>query len=129
MQTRLWKAQPSDPYHVVFQSMHAILLPLPSISECISALRFGHGGSTSFRLQDMLAGIQHAIGLGFHTVDEAAIVVLDTLGKVDVTSVLLTLDGAKVGAEDGNLATTLNREGDVLSRVGEVCSMSELWSL
>lgn len=95
----------------------------------LSALRFGHGGSTSFRLQHVLAGIQHAIGLSFHTVDEAAIVVLDTLGKVDVTSELLAVDGAEEGAEDGNLTATLDREGDVLSRVREVCSMSELWSL
>lgn len=77
----------------------------------------------------MLAGIQCPTGLSILTVDEVAILVLDTLGKVDVTSELLAVDGAEEGAEDGNLTATLDREGDVLGRVGEVCSMSELWSL
>lgn len=53
------------------------------------------------------------------------IVVLDALGEVDVASKLLAVDGAEEGAEDGNLAATLDREGNVLSRVGEVCAMLE----
>lgn len=54
-----------------------------------------------------------------------AIVVLDTLGQVDVTSELLTVDGAEEGAEDRDLAAALNGEGNVLGRVREVCEMLE----
>lgn len=51
--------------------------------------------------------------------------VLDALGKVDVAGELLAMDGLKVGAEDGDLAATLDGEGDVLSRVREVCGVLE----
>lgn len=46
--------------------------------------------------------------------------VLDALRKVDVTTELLTIVAAKEGAENWDLSTTLNGEGDVLGTVGEV---------
>ena len=46
--------------------------------------------------------------------------VLNTLGKIDITAELFTVDTAEESAEDWDLSTTFDGEFDVLSAAGEI---------
>lgn len=75
---------------------------------------------STFTLDKELASQQVTRASSYpHTILKLTINVVDVLGQVHVGTNELAVHVSELGTENGDLSTALDREGDVLGRVGE----------